>query len=291
MKNSLSNIREPLAIMLAVVLCTSVNVSFAGKSGNGKARGQLYSTAAVNKFCTGAQEIIANTRMQSENIVWGDLGSVGGPPGGAIPATGFIGSDALPYDIYSGPLIVGRVDEPLTTQQFVGFGSEATGNFYPQTIMCKMKSEEVLDIYYPDSSVDDEPSSCSEINEDSYARVLQSLTNKEVEVVTEVVFDEWVANSGEQWTSQSPSATAYTSTVDGRVHIVGKTLYVPRELPPFIPIPASKKGVHYCQVIAPEFLRQVITGDIVAPNCDAPPVYPSPFGPPLPTPIWDCANP
>ena len=82
----------------------------AGASGN--ARGQLYSTAAVNRFCEGAQGSIANTALVPDNILYDELGTPGSPfPPPGIPATGFIGSDALPYD--------GAEDLPLTTTQYV----------------------------------------------------------------------------------------------------------------------------------------------------------------------------
>lgn len=56
--------------------------------------------------------------------------------------------------------------------------------------------------------------------------------------------------------------------------------------------PANKKGVDYCQVIAQEYLREVIVGNIQAPTCDAPPAYNPPiFGPPEAPKDWSCANP
>lgn len=247
----------------------------------GKARGHLYSTSAVNRFCKGAQGIIANTTLVPDNILYEDLGMAGIPfPPPGTPSTGFIGSDAWPYDTME--------DLPLTTTQHVGYGVDEHGNDYPQTVMCKMKSWDALNFYYPGSA--SSGSSCSTINQDTYVAVLNSLVNAEIPVVTDLVFDEWVTFTGAQWTSQSPSVTAYTSTVDGKVHIVGKPLYVARLNPiPFIG--PEKKGVHYCQIIAPEYLRDVITGDIEAPTCDAPPVYLPPVGPPAPPALWACENP
>jgi hypothetical protein len=279
MKNKYSRAGVALLSVAVAIPCALMNASVA--EAKGKARGHLYSTAAVYRFCTSAQQIIANTNMKSENIVWGDLGTPGSPfPPPGEPATGFIGSDALPYD--------GAEDEPLTTQQYVGYGMDERGERYPQTMMCKMKSWDALDFYYPDSA--SEGADCSAINQDTATKVINSLAGKEKQVVQGLVFDEWVAHTGQQWTNESPAVTAYTSTVDGKVHIVGKALYVNRlNTLPFIP--ASKKGVHYCQVIAPEYLKEVITGDVEAPTCDAPPVYSPPVGPPSPPPIWGCSNP
>jgi len=277
---------------LLAALAAAGTVALAGIAGTiapvdgayaGNARGQLYSTAAVNRFCKGAQGIIANTILEPDNVLFGDLGMPGIPfPPPGTPATGFIGSDAAPWD--------GNEGAPLTTTQFVGYGIDAAGKDYPQTIMCKMKSWDALDFYYPGSA--SAGASCSDINADTYARVLNSLTNpnQEPEVVTEVVFDEWVTFTGQQWTSEAPATTAYVSTADGKVHIVGKPLYVARLNPvPFIG--PEKKGVHYCQIIAPEYLREIIVGNITPSTCAAPPVYLPPAGPPAPPPIWGCPNP
>jgi len=270
----------PLALSLmsgGVLTVAPSENAFAGKE-----RGNTYSTAAVNRFCKGAQQIIANTSLKSVNTLYDELGTPGIPfPPPGTPATGFIGSDAQPYD--------GAEDLPLTTTQYVGYGYDAKGKDYPQTMMCKMKSWDALDFYDPGSAAPG--ATCSDINKDTYESVKNSLVNMETQAVYEVIFDEWVTYSGVQWTSQAPAVTAYTSTVDGMVHIVAKPLYVARLNPtPFIP--AEKKGVHYCQVIAPEYLREVITGGITTPTCDAPPVYQPPAGgSPSPPPQWDCQNP
>ncbi len=247
----------------------------------GKAQGYLYSTAAVNRFCKRAQRIIARTPLRPRNIIFDDLGSPGIPfPPPGVPATGFIGSDATPYD--------GAEDLPFTTTQYVGYGVYADGGEYPQTIMCKMKSWDALSFYYYGLAA--EGATCSDINVRTYRRVVRSLRRKQRPVVTGVEYDEWVSFTGQQWTSQAPAVTAYTSTADGKVHLVGKALYVERTNPsPFVG--PEKKGVHYCQVIAPEYLREIILGNIVPPACGAPPVYAPPAGPPGPVPQWNCNNP
>lgn len=259
------------ACSLLVVLATT-GMSEPASAGN--ARGKLYSTAAVNRFCKEAQNIIANTPLEANNIVWDDLGVAGPPP------TGFISSDATPYD--------GATDLPLTTQQYVGYGTAADGKEYPQVMMCKMKSWDALAFYYPGSA--SSGSNCASVNAATGAAVINSLTNnnQEPQVITDIVYDNWATFSGAQWTASSPAPVAYISTVDNKLHVVGKQLYVARTNPsPFVGPP--KKGVDYCQVIAPEYLRDVITGQVTAPTCAPPPVYvPGPPQAPIP---WACANP
>lgn len=262
----------------------AIGLSAPGLSEAGNARGHLYSTAAVNRFCKGAQRIIATTELEATNVIWDDLGVAGIPfPPPGTPSTGFIGSDALPYD--------GAEDLPLTTQQFVGYGLDDKGKDYPQTVMCKMKSWDALDFYYPGAA--SAGADCATVNANTGAAVIESLTNdnQEPQVITEIVYDNWVTFTGQQWTDSSPAPSAYISNADGKLHVVGKQLYVERTNPsPFVP--ANKKGVDYCQVIAPEYLREVIVGNIQAPTCDAPPVYNPPiFGPPEAPKPWACANP
>lgn len=281
----LGRLSSGTALMAVLAVGTfTVGVTAPGVSHAGKARGHLYSTAAVNRFCKETQRIIANTDLEATNVIWDDLGVAGIPfPPPGTPSTGFIGSDALPYD--------GAEELPLTTQQYVGYGLDAAGKDYPQTMMCKMKSWDALDFYYPGSA--SAGSDCAAVNADTGAAVIESLTNnnQEPQVVTEIVYDNWLTFTGAQWTDSSPAPTAYFSNADGKLHIVGKQLYVARTNPsPFVG--AAKKGVDYCQVVAPEYLREIIVGNIQAPTCDAPPVYNPPiFGPPEAPKPWACANP
>ena len=248
-----------------------------------EASGFLYSNAALNRFCRGAQKIIARTPLRSDNVVYDDLGTPGVPfPPPGIPATGFIGSDALPYD--------GAEELPLTTTQYVGFGTDASGDEYAQTVMCKMKSWDALDFYFPGKA--SEGSNCSSINQVTTGLVfLSMLFRGEFPVITDIEFDDWDTFTGQQWTDSSPAPSAYISTTDGKLHLVGKRLYVERTNPsPFVGAP--KKGVDYCQVIAPEYLRNILRGDITAPTCDDFPVYSPPVGGPPQGPLpWACANP
>lgn len=245
-------------------------VSFAAMSNAalaGKARGHLYSTAAVNRFCSESQRVIATTDLKATVVLYETV-------------EGFVDSDATPY--------TGAEDLPLSNPGHIVFGVDNYGNEYVQGQLCKMKSADGLNAAYPGLGA--VKTDCSAVNQSNYAAVVNSLTNpnQEPEVITDVEFDTWIAYTGQQWTNDAPAPFAYTSTVDGKLHLVGKELYVNVANPiPFIG--PEKKGVDYCQVPAPEYIRELITGEIAAPLCDAPPAYsPNPF---LPIPTWDCQNP
>lgn len=233
----------------------------------GKARGHLYSTAAVNRYCSEAQRIIATTDLKATVIIYEDL-------------AGLIGSDATPWR--------GREDLPLTNPQHIVYGVDGNGDEYVQGFLCKMKSADGLNDAYPGLGA--VKTDCNAVNQAFYQAVRESLTNdkQEPEVITEVDFYNWDSFTGQQWTDDAPAPFAYISTSTNKLTLVGKELYVDVGNPiPFIP--PEKKGVDYCQVPAPEYIRELITGEIAAPACDDPPAYsPNPFDP---IPTWNCQNP
>jgi len=218
----------------------------------GLARGHLYSTAAVNRICKEAQQVIANTTLESNNVVWDEFG-VAGPP-----ATGFISSDATPY--------AGAESLPLTTQQFVTYASYADGSEYPKIVSCKMKRYDALQRIYGASTAAP-GSTCRTIVEGMATQVVASLTNKETR---EVVFDpddevvddpDSNAFSGAQWTNL---AAYIPANVDGSgvLHLRGRKLDVPENIVTPFPLGPAKKGVTYCHLPAPEYIRALLTGEV-----------------------------
>ena len=121
----------------SAVLALAVVGANPARADNGLARGQLYSTAAVNKICGNAQAIVTTTDLEVNNSIFSEW-------------DGFVGSDAAPYSVTPGfPVPSYAVDEqpdlPLTSTQHVIYGLYGTGNRdYPQVVSCKMKNAEYL---------------------------------------------------------------------------------------------------------------------------------------------------
>lgn len=222
----------------------------------GLARGHLYSTAAVNRICKEAQQVIANTTLQSTNIVWDDFGVAGPPP------TGFIASDALPYQ--------GAESLPLTTQQYVTYANYPDGKEYPKIVSCKMKRWDALQRIYGASAAA-AGSTCQTIVQGVTTEVIASLTNKETRSVVFDPDDEVVedpdsnAFTGAQWTNL---ALYVPANVDGAgvLHLRGRRLDVPENAvgppPPAPQLGPAKKGVTYCHLPAPEYIRALLTGEV-----------------------------
>jgi len=237
-------------IILTVLSTALVMVS--GTASAGLARGHLYSTAAVNRICKEAQQVIANTTLESTNVIWDDFGVAGPPP------TGFISSDATPY--------AGAETLPLTTQQYVTYGTYADGREFPKIVSCKMKRHDALNrIFGPGTAV--AGSTCRTIVEGTTLRVIASLTNPETRSVVFDTDDEVVddvdsnAFSGAQWTNL---ALYIPANVDGAgvLHLRGRRLDVPENIVTPFPLGPAKKGVTYCHLPAPEYIRALVTGEV-----------------------------
>jgi len=264
------------AAAFAVVAVIGAPSSAYAKNG----AGDVFSSQFLNIYCQRSQKIIAETDLKSDNIVYSDLGP-------------FVGSDASPYGDQTPPVL------PFETTQYVTYGVEPGGSSYTQTVWCKMKSYDALAYYYEDSvNLDPLPQppffagkpTCSDVNRQMVKKVVKAL-GKDV-VVPEIVYEDFPTFSGLQWTSNTsipvPSTSPSAYFNNGVLHIVGKELFVTRVLPPFIQIPESKKGVDYCQAIAPDYVREILTGNVTPPDCQAPPTYapPGPGSSPFPQ-LWE----
>lgn len=287
------------AIVAALVIGAGLTLPSAAFAGSGA---KVFSSKFLNKYCRKAQKKIAQTDLKAENVLYEDLGSPGIPwPPPGIPATGFIGSDALPYEGED-------PQSPLTTTQYVGYGTDSDGDDYPQAVMCKMKSWDAIQFFYgPEAAAPG--NNCADINRKIVNKVIRALNGDDDSdsgdndwadsdddgiIIPEIVYDNWETYTGAQWTDSSPAPVAFQSTADGLLHIVGKRLYVPNDTEPMFVGP-EKVGVDYCQTIAPAYVRELLLGRVEAPVCDPFPLYQPPFlwppGPPPGPQPWDCANP
>ena len=223
---------------------------------NAFAEGLPDSAASVNDFCQNAQQIIASTALESVNLTHSVDSS-------------FIESSPAPYDndpagnlaAYNGkgdPALL-----PLTTQQFVTYAEGTVGLEYPQVISCKMKSSEAIQTFIDLSAAGPEMN-CSDIISDTVDQIFAELPHwlrhflafDESEIVIE---PDIVAATGPDWLIPFPPSVAFIGD-DGLLHLQGKTLIVPVNLPPFIPINDDKKGVRYCHLPAPSYIVRLVKG-------------------------------
>jgi hypothetical protein len=272
---------------IAAGLLVALSVSTAGA--DGLARGHLYSTAAVNKICGTAQQMVTSTDLEVNNVIQSEWDA-------------FVQSDAAPYSVVGGfpPLAYTPPEEPdlpLTSQQHVIYGLYGTGNRdFPQVVSCKMKIAAYLNATIPGLGAVDQP--CSVVNEYIVNEVVASLTNPEqYQVVMDpdeevVVDDEFTFDpdqtdfTGFSWTlgfPDDPYDVLYREYAGGPIHVKASALVVEphpagaifacnaiaASLPPGVPLPSfcepRKWGVRYCHVPGPEYVRAALTGEVDVP--------------------------
>ena len=210
-------------------------------------RDELYSEDAVDRFCVEAQKIVGGTTVEAEIVLWN------GDP------EGFTASNALPYQETG-------EDLPFTVQQYTN--SETDPVEYPKVISCKMKgNDDIIALGVDDSA--GPGASCKEVIETVVEAVKATLTTTESEQAAEnnigavVVQGDNAQFFGSQWVNPLPPEVACAQ--QGTLYLQGKSLPVPRSSPLQFLLPNEWLGVQYCHLPAPEYVRNLMTGQVQAP--------------------------
>lgn len=252
-------------------------------AGTDGARGTLYSTAAVNRICSDAQQIVATTDLRATNFVISEW-------------DGFARSDATPYSVvpgfpfpdYDPPQ---EPELPLSSTQHVFYGIYARSRrVYPKIVSCKMKNADYLATVGLDTEAVDQ--GCSAVNEYLVDRVVAGLSRREraraaigwrgrfvADDVIDLVPDD-TTSSGEDWTAgfpESPYDALYREYDGGPLQVKSRALLVPASPPTIFACNADpalqslsfceprKWGVRYCHLPAPEYLRAALIGAVSVP--------------------------
>jgi len=245
-----------MARVVVVVALVGCLVPGARAFGDYKSDG-VFDEAFLEDYCgVTAQKLIARTTLEAETVEFPEL-------------TGFVEDGlATPYD--------GNEAAPLTAPQYVG----------AEQVLCKVKSWDALVEYYGDGAAS-EGGTCSDVNREIVDLAYAGYAPYFAVPRGDIVFDDWPAFTGQEWSTQLPGVGAYVSASDGLVHIVGKAIAVERTNPsPFVG--PERKGVVNCASVHPAYLWKLLVEGpaAVAPVCEAPPNYTgNPFAP---IPLWDC---
>ncbi len=241
------------------------------------ARSDLYSIGAVDRFCGRAQQIVASTPLNSWNVVHIDF-------------TAFANSSSAPYEgsnvgAFNGTLASfpsggaypnNRI--PLITQQLVSYRELGQTQWeYPIVISCKLKNAESLNYHFGPGSAGTQQS-CREVNMDTVASVYAALTAIEQRTLrftqSQVAYATDIqALSGPSWLYPLPYlprvASIPVSGINaGKLLLRGFAINVSRTASEAVG--ADKKGVSYCHLASPEYVRALITGQ-VEPIIETPP--------------------
>ncbi len=194
------------------------------------------SPATDAQFCVAAQAAITGSKVPTLNAIYDDYQA-------------FVESKPAP--------------RPLTTRQLVWFEDDTRTR--PKMISCKMKTADHIRIEYGSDQVG-EDTSCAAVNALTLESVRASLTRTERQRTKfdggrRVVFDpDTVTTSGPLWLE--PFAMTYIAA-DGALHVKSKGMKNDWLDPRLAKAEPRFKGTRYCHLVAPEYLRRVLLGDVV----------------------------
>ncbi|GAA5525417.1 hypothetical protein Maes01_01987 [Microbulbifer aestuariivivens] len=204
-----------------------------------------YPLSSDESFCARAQQFIAGTDLAVDNTVY-EEGSY---------MTSF--KESKPTAM------------PLTSHQYMGFqfvdGQRAE---FPVTVACKMKTAERIRTAHESTGevlVAEEDRECQQWLDVVLDDVYQALEQEGAEGLLpreRIELDE--ENNvyiGPLWLRPELYQVAYSE--GDKLKLRSKALHV--EYRSLMPVPRSFMGTHYCTMIAPEYLTQLIKGEVEAP--------------------------
>ena len=190
----------------------------------------------VDEYCLEAQRIVSKTDLDMRLVVQDSF-------------DGFVKSKA----------IITESGEP-EIQQF----NWVTDDGMVQGISCKLKSADHLNLVYGEGTAGPD-GLCQEMNQAVFARAAGTVREP---VYKQVVFDpaETVSNTEQPGMTGPDWLAPYTMTYveDDVLHIASKGFVVDFTDPAYAKAPERFRGVHYCHLIAPEYLLALLAGEAPA---------------------------
>jgi hypothetical protein len=229
----------------AACLATSLAMGFAlaGCAGDPEpvVMGQPTTLAPLNEYCAVAQKEVASSRVPARNVLMNDYQTF-------TRATPSI--------------------NPLETMQFVGYADPQ--RLKARMISCKLHSPERIRAEYGATAAG-EASSCARINRRTLDAVMASLTDRQKKkmpfqgTIGVMLEPDLVARSENEWLE---AFTMVEADAGGTLRIRAKSLR------PGAPMPVRNKSTapagQYCHLIAPDYLKRILTGEVQLPRAEFP---------------------
>jgi hypothetical protein len=196
---------------------------------------------AVEQYCAAAQKEIATSRVPARNVLMTDYQAFAR----AKPSA-----------------------KPLETMQYTGYTDDKRTK--PRMISCKLHSAERIRAEYGATAAG-ESTTCARLNRRTLDAVLLTLTDRQKKKMpfkgaVPVMLDaDEVATTETQW---HETFTMVQTDAGGTLRIRAKSL---REAAPVrVGNKAVAAGAQYCHLIAPDYLKRVLTGEVQLPKSEFP---------------------
>ncbi|MEJ0085877.1 MAG: hypothetical protein WDO72_09350 [Pseudomonadota bacterium] len=236
--------RNWLKLTVRNAACLSLGLALAGCASDRRpvVVGQPLTLPALNDYCAAAQKEIATARVPARNVVVTDFQAF---------------SRASPQV------------KPLETLQFVGYADQQ--HLKPRMISCKLHSAERIRAEYGATAAG-ESTTCARLNRRTLDAVMLTLTDRQKKkmpfkgpIAVLLDPDEQSANEA-QWLE---TFTMVQTDAGGTLRIRAKTL---RGEGPNLRVGSKNgnNGRQYCHLIAPDYLKRILTGEVQLPKAEYP---------------------
>ena len=241
-----SNVRRWPELTFGKLACLAIVVGAslgAGCAGNPApvVVGQPLTLPNLNEYCAVAQKEVASSRVPARNVLVTD------------------------YQAFSraSPSV-----KPLETMQFVGYADSQQAR--PRMISCKLHSAERIRAAYGATAAG-EATSCARLNRRTLDAVMASMTERQKKKmpfkgpVPVMLEPDIQASSEADWLQEF---TMLQTDAGGTLRIRAKSLGAGTMSTRVSTRAASDSGRLYCHLIAPDYLRRVLTGEVKLPAAE-----------------------
>lgn len=245
MKRNVSGFAE---LTVRNVACLALGVALAGCASDSRpvVVGTPVTAATINDYCAAAQKDIASSRVPARNVIMTDYAAFAR----ATPSV-----------------------NPLETLQYVGYTDEKQSK--PRMISCKLHSAEQIRAQYGATAAG-ESTTCARLNRRTLDAVMLTLTDRQRKKMPfngalPVALDpDEQANSEAQWLE---AFTMVETDAGGTLRIRAKSLRAGTGSLRRTSTNASTTvtdGRQYCHLIAPDYLKRILVGDVKLPKSEFP---------------------
>lgn len=239
-----SIIRGGLKLTARNVACLALSLAAAGCASDSRpvVVGQPMVVPALNDYCAVAQKEIATSRVPARNVVVTDFQAF---------------SRASPQV------------KPLETLQYVGYADPQRTK--ARMVSCKLHSAERIRAEYGATAAG-ESTTCARLNRRTLDAVMLSLTDRQKKKTPFKGTIGVLLDPDEQATSESQWLESFTmvqTDAGGTLRIRAKSLRGDGSMR-VSSKPNASKGRQYCHLIAPDYLKRILIGEVQLPKAEFP---------------------
>ena len=242
------NVRGWAELTVRNVACLAFGAALAGCASDSRpvVVGQPITVATIDDYCAAAQKDIANSRVPARNVLMTDYAAF---------------SRATPSV------------KPLETLQYVGYSDDKKAK--PRMISCKLHSADQIRAEYGATAAG-ESTTCARLNRRTLDAVMITLSDRQKKKMPFNGALPVALDPDEQATSESQWLEGFTmvqTDAGGTLRIRAKSLRAGTGALRHTSTSSSTTvtdGRQYCHLIAPDYLKRILMGDVQLPKAEFP---------------------